>query len=338
MVTSINQMSADDALVECPICGAFLETDEANTHAESHFASNAPTPSNPNAPASEKVSFDDDEDNAIEISSKEFSKSFVPEPPNFQTPAARDAFVKRPVSLLSATLGKSPHKSYLSRPATLHCDPDDFNNWTCGFRNIQIMLSSLPNFTGPIPDIQTIQKTIEAGWREGIDPYGRDHFGGRLVGKNVWIGTTEAWVFFLKMGYRTKIFDFHRPTGPNGEHPMLIDLVRKYFEGQIVGDFTSRKNVDKEQQGVEWTGVPPLYFQHQGHSRTITGLECLPTGDNLLLLDPSYRNPRQISDFRIGQRELKKNRQYSILAVLGKFASAEEARLAGRTLASVRIP
>lgn len=41
---------------------------------------------------------------------------------------------------------------------------------------------------------------IEQAWKEGFDQQGCAHFGGKLVNKKLWIGTTEAAVFFRSLG------------------------------------------------------------------------------------------------------------------------------------------
>lgn len=43
-----------------------------------------------------------------------------------------------------------------------------------------------------IPSIEELQILIESGWKEGFDPEGRQHFGGKLHKRRKWIGTTGA--------------------------------------------------------------------------------------------------------------------------------------------------
>lgn len=42
------------------------------------------------------------------------------------------------------------------------------------------------------------------------------------------------------------------------------------------------------QEKVVNTGKPPLYFQHDGHSRTIVGIEKSGNTYNLIVLDPGF--------------------------------------------------
>lgn len=61
-------------------------------------------------------------------------------------------------------------------------------------------------------------------------------------------------------------------------HNHLIDWVWKYFSDKSCPFSDSTR--------VVCTGKPPLYFQHEGHSRTIVGIEKTPKGFSLLVLDP----------------------------------------------------
>ena len=72
----------------------------------------------------------------------------------------------------------------------------------------------------------------------------------------------------------SEILDFHSPSAADGSHPRLFDWVVTYFR-------TAR------------ACTPPLYLQHQGHSRTIVGAEVMAGGGaRLLLLDPSHSPAR----------------------------------------------
>lgn len=76
------------------------------------------------------------------------------------------------------------------------------DNWSCGYRNIQILCSSLvqndkyrPRLfdgTGRIPEVAQIQKYIELAWDDGFDRPGREHFGGCLSGTCAKIGAAEC--------------------------------------------------------------------------------------------------------------------------------------------------
>jgi hypothetical protein len=247
--------SADDDLQECPICGTFLESEEANTHAESHFTARDPTvPEGRLSPpdVGERVEFDDIEDNGVFAS---LSVGDGPADPNSLVGRVKAMFASSPnseIRLCHAGVQR------------FRDPPGDYANWTCGYRNLQCLLSALlakdpraaealESRTGSrgIPDVPTIQKTIEAAWRSGLDRSGRDHFNGKLLGKKsmaAWIGATEIAVFLIHLGVRPAIFDFHRPADQQGNHTFLIRFVKDYFDVLVAGQAPQM----------------PLYWQHQG--------------------------------------------------------------------------
>ena len=92
--------------------------------------------------------------------------------------------------------------------------------WSCGYRNIQMMLSGLmtePAYKaalfggiGIIPDIPSLQMWIERAWRLGFDPEGAVSLGGKLLGAGKkWIGSTEAAVLLRSFGLRAQLVSFH---------------------------------------------------------------------------------------------------------------------------------
>lgn len=148
-----------------------------------------------------------------------------------------------------------------------------------------------------------------------------------------WIGTTEVYTLFTYLGIRSTIIDFHQP-GPQKLHKDMLDWIQSYF--------TPTKTTD--QTNVYITDRPPLYLQHQGHSRTVVGIELLKSGKrNLILFDPGrrmLRSYRQVEEdtvttrflakikhkslpstmlrpFRVDAKTIAKHKQYSIL-VLGQ--------------------
>jgi hypothetical protein len=80
------------------------------------------------------------------------------------------------------------------------------------------------------------------------------------------------------------VFDFKldKDRMKNGEHTRLFDFIKRYFSAATVLG------------GSYQTKLPPLYFQHQGHSRTIIGYEIGATKDWILLFDPSIRVKRYV--------------------------------------------
>lgn len=118
----------------------------------------------------------------------------------------------------------------------------------------------------------------------------------------------------------------------------MLDWIQSYFTPDTTTD----------QNNVYITDRPPLYLQHQGHSRTVVGIEVLKTGKrNLILFDPgrrmlrSYRRQQEeqeddtvtsrflakikhkplpssmLRPFRVDAKTIAKHKQYSIL-VLGQ--------------------
>ena len=81
------------------------------------------------------------------------------------------------------------------------------------------------------------------------------------------------------LGIRSTIIDFHQP-GPERLHKEMMDWIQSYF--------TPVQSSTKKT--VYITSKPPLYLQHQGHSRTVIGIELLESGKrNLIMFDPGRR-------------------------------------------------
>ncbi|XP_059195964.1 zinc finger-containing ubiquitin peptidase 1 isoform X2 [Centropristis striata] len=175
---------------------------------------------------------------------------------------------------------------WLSAETDHYCSSAGDKGWGCGYRNLQMLLSSLHTIDvyapflpeKAVPSIPRVQSMIEDAWKEGLDPHGASHFNNRLQGTRAWIGATEIYALLTSLGISARIIDFHQPTGPGGTHPRLFDWVKQYFQSIRSNRLPSR---------LIQTSMPPLYLQHQGHSRSIVGLEQKKNGSLcLLLLDP----------------------------------------------------
>jgi len=123
---------------------------------------------------------------------------------------------------------------------------------------------------------------------------------------------------FRFLGVKACIFDFNVEAGIDNGYNPLFNWVCNYYKTK-----TGNKN----------KFVPPLFLQHEGHSRTIAGIEKKSNGDfNLLILDPScggdwlYKKLQEgdLSVLRRGVSNLSKKMQYQIVAVL-------ECRIMGET-------
>ncbi|NXA00953.1 ZUFSP hydrolase, partial [Nesospiza acunhae] len=222
--------------------------------------------------------------------------------------------------------------------------------WGCGYRNFQMLLSSLlqNSFyndclrdTTLIPSIPKIQSMIEDAWREGFDPHGASHFNNRLHGSKAWIGACEIYSLLTSLRIKCQIIDFHKPTGPMGTHPRLFEWILHYYSADNEGGAK-----------VVCTSKPPIYLQHQGHSRTVVGIEEKKNKSLcLLLFDPGCSSQqmqkllKQNSD-GTGLRLLRKfvgnlkEKQYQIVAVDGVLSLEEKtARCrASQVLTSEKIP
>ncbi|VVB17280.1 unnamed protein product [Arabis nemorensis] len=180
-----------------------------------------------------------------------------------------------------------------------------------------------------VPDIPSLQRWLEIAWSKGFDVSGAQHFDSQICGSKRWIGTTECAALLRSFGLKARIVDFApkkseslylsvpgsaiapkiKPRGPmdryvtkkveNGAKKpvdshgssssriskgvVLMDWVWNYFS-------ENRLNVSS---GVHMTSKAPLYFQHEGHSRTIVGIQrrlqgtTFTTQYNLLILDPA---------------------------------------------------
>ncbi|XP_076004590.1 zinc finger-containing ubiquitin peptidase 1 [Genypterus blacodes] len=224
--------------------------------------------------------------------------------------------------------------------------------WGCGYRNVQMLLSSLHGIEAfahllpeqGVPTIPRIQNMIEAAWKEGLDPQGASHFNQRLQGTRAWIGATEIYTLFISLGISARIIDFHQPTGPGDTHPRLFEWVKQYFSQASGGS--------RQPPRVIQTAQPPLYLQHQGHSRSIVGVEQRKNGSFcLLLLDPgcSPADSRKLlcrDTIAKAVRQIRKfprnltHKQYQVVALQGTLSPQDKqiCILKSRTLCAERIP
>ena len=97
-------------------------------------------------------------------------------------------------------------------------------DWSCGYRNIQMISHSLLNHPtidyrsrlfngkGDIPDVNGIQSWIEKAWKAGFDTAGADELGHVLLGTDEWIGATECAALLRFFGIRAIVVDFAENT------------------------------------------------------------------------------------------------------------------------------
>ncbi|XP_004614062.2 zinc finger-containing ubiquitin peptidase 1 [Sorex araneus] len=221
--------------------------------------------------------------------------------------------------------------------------------WGCGYRNFQMLLSSLlQNDTYAdclkgmsVPCIPKIQSMIEDAWKEGFDPQGACQLNNKLQGTKAWIGACEVYTLLTSLRVKCRIIDFHKSTGPLGTHPRLFEWILNYYSSE-------REGTPK----VVCTFKPPIYLQHQGHSRTVVGIEerknrtlCLlifdpgcPSREMQKLLKPDMEasSIKQLRKF-VGNL---KHKQYQIVAVEGVLSPEEKVarRQASQVFTSEKIP
>ncbi|XP_042560827.1 zinc finger-containing ubiquitin peptidase 1-like [Clupea harengus] len=243
----------------------------------------------------------------------------------------------------------------------LSADTDHYSSsagdkgWGCGYRNFQMLLSSLHKQEPynnvlsdiPIPNIPRVQALIEEAWKQGVDPAGASHYNNRIQGTRAWVGTTEIYSLFTSLSANARVVDFHKATGQGGTHPHLFDWVKQYFSQSATrnGRLSPR---------VVQTSLPPIYLQHQGHSRSVVGLEQKRNGSLCLLLFDPGCSPSEMARLleqdtavvTIAIRRMRKfpnhlkHQQYQVLVVEGLLTPEQKQRQIAnsRTFQAERIP
>ncbi|KPJ03847.1 Zinc finger with UFM1-specific peptidase domain protein [Papilio xuthus] len=236
-------------------------------------------------------------------------------------------------------------KTYLCSAVDHYASTYGDRGWGCGYRNMQMLLSSLARqaqyarlLAGPgagagaaargcdcAPSIPRLQLLVERAWQLGFDTQGSEQLGCKLHNTRKWIGACEVVTVLSSLRIKCQLIDFHKPTGADGSHPALFAWVLRYFS--------------EDPDAFK----PPLYLQHQGHSRTIIGYEKHKDGKaTLLVLDPSH-SPAQVRAVVCGGagpgagagggaalRLLRRGacalraKQYQLLAVTGLIATDAE--------------
>ncbi|KAF8945238.1 hypothetical protein BGZ47_003067 [Haplosporangium gracile] len=239
--------------------------------------------------------------------------SFVQEP---TSPSAMGitGLIDKIRMLLEMSLAQDvTQQAYLADPSVMFFQSDKTDGgWGCGYRNIQMLLSyvvgqtdftaatstsSATRTTSNTPTIAELQRQLEYAWTIGFDGQGAAQLNHKVEGTKKWIGTTEAWSVLCSLGVRCSILDFHMPSGPDGTHPAMFAAVYEYFRSPNWSPLSAplslqvnnlQQNGYERQGQIIQTAKPPLYMQHQGHSRTIVGIEILKEdrGMNLLVFDP----------------------------------------------------
>ncbi|KAK8067142.1 hypothetical protein PG997_013889 [Apiospora hydei] len=221
--------------------------------------------------------------------------------------------------------------AYLCHPCVQHVSKLKKEGGFCGYRNIQMLSSYIvgtkplgaEHFRGKLPSIFRIQDWIERAWDLGINSQGRIETGG-VKGTRKYIGTPEAQAMFLSLDMAVEAQGF-KDQQPIIAERKLLEHVQAYFEA---GDIDPARK-------VRTTSLPPIYFQHRGHSLTIVGLEKRSNGSaELLVFDPMFRDPQSITKligralshktspdkslslYRRGNKYLKKYHEFELLKLV----------------------
>ncbi|KAJ2883180.1 hypothetical protein IWW38_005577 [Coemansia aciculifera] len=221
--------------------------------------------------------------------------------------------------------------------------------WGCGYRNCQMLISSLmrkaraPVLDGAasrmpteaVPQIRQLQEMLELAWRDGYDGVGAEQLDHRAMGTRKWIGTTEIYCILAHLGVRSHIVDFHCPTAADGSHLAMFSWVVEYFTS----------SGESPTAGVSFADKHPLYLQHQGHSRTVVGVEISDDAICLLVFDPDVDirpstssaagGSVRLSRFRLPLTRTRRTKQFQILYVEDDCCSPVPVP---KQIASQRIP
>ncbi|KAK1835825.1 zinc finger with UFM1-specific peptidase domain protein [Podospora conica] len=221
--------------------------------------------------------------------------------------------------------------AYLCHPCVQHISKLKREGAFCGYRNIQMLCSYIVNLKSEgynrihrrIPSIFEIQDFIETAWDNDINPQGRVETGG-IKGTRKYIGTPEALAMFRLLEVPCQAQGFKNPE-PGKSEALLLEYVENYF----------RSGTRDPMAKVRQTNLPPLYFQHAGHSMTIIGMERLLSGDTqLLVFDPSFKDSPDVRrmighefDARHPDTYLKQYRRGSYLRKFKEFEVLQQVLL-----------
>lgn len=171
-----------------------------------------------------------------------------------------------------------------------------------------------------MPSIGKIQKLIEQAWSNGFDLMGKEQLGGSLFNTTKWIGASDVAAMFSFLRIKTELVDIVRSKNScKNLAEELFNYVFKYFELE----YSNSKKF-----------VYPIFLQHDGHSRTIVGIEN-GKNKNLLIFDPGcnrkkiddhvkYNPDRLLTLLRRGLSSFNRNNEYQLLFIKGKFDSDQQ--------------
>ena len=212
------------------------------------------------------------------------------ETPNLVPVLARLSFLDRRVT-----------RAFYCNPFVRHVARIQGEGGFCGYRNLQMLISYIRDAQAPghehfdgkrLPSILRLQDIIEKAWDQGYNTDGRVETGG-IRWTRKYIGTPEAQALLLSLGISAEALAFSAQSKSEAYRAMMEAICKHFDDGSEVN------HGDK----VVITDKPPLYFQHQGHSMTVVGVE-LGTDEraNLMVFDPMYTPAKRLRDLAINNK------------------------------------
>ena len=196
------------------------------------------------------------------------------------------------------------------------------DNWSCGFRNLQMILSAIiPHVPGNhsmfqripkrcptpyIPSLLQLQQYLEGAWQEGFDPKGARHYGHQMVGRwghNARIGAVDVANILWYLGNDATVVQFIKCLESRS---LLSRFIKSYFGKQMGKEgcpfccpkcYTSKTSVTEILETTNWPNgvtvapachcpILPLYLQWEGHSVTAVGYDKVGDEEFLIVFDP----------------------------------------------------
>lgn len=202
------------------------------------------------------------------------------------------------------------------------------DKWSCGFRNLQILLTAviplLPSTHSyyqqqnrtiddgyvVIPSLTQLQTALEHSWVAGFDPKGAAHYRHKLVGSSKFIGAVEVSNCLTFSGIENVVVQFIECIESRS---LLAPFCAAYFSKQHCDDayassvskqggrasaqrllrIIATDSCNSRPSSPSSCPYPsfPIYLQWEGHSVSVVGVEAAPGGrvENLLVFDPSRK-------------------------------------------------
>lgn len=173
--------------------------------------------------------------------------------------------------------------------------------WDCGYRNIQMMLSSLLfneqyaallalSGVKEVPSLPEIAGRLEKLLNNGNEEDSEYDTNGLLTETKVWIGASEAVELLQDLRVSANVKDFETPT--NSERAGMFEWVYQQYNlwcsERNCGIHLSQRRAGMHGSVILEALVAPMYCQWQGHSVTIIGAEKSIIGEvSLIIVDPS---------------------------------------------------